>query len=131
MTVGSFAGIAFYVTDDTVRTLNSLSLESSAHYAVHERHGRVDLPEFTGVELQKASFDMLLLSYLGADPMSLYETLRGVVNSGQSSSLILGAKRIGTQWTATNVKLESQQFDGAGNVTVAKVSVSLQEYPAA
>ncbi len=129
MRVGSFAGISFYVSEDTVRTLQDLSWSVSARYATHQRHNNKDLPEMTGVELQQASFNMTLSAYLGVDPTALFKKLVRAVENGRVSSLILGRQRIGKQWVAKSAQIQSKQFDGHGAMTIATIKVTLQEYP--
>ena len=129
MRIGSFAGISFYVSDDTVRTLQDLSWSASAKYATHQRHNNKDLPEMTGTDLQQASFNMTLSAYLGTDPTALFKKLVSAVESGKVSSLVLGRQRIGKQWVAKSAQIQSKQFDGHGAMTIATVKVTLLEYP--
>lgn len=127
MTVGSFAGVAFYVSDATVQTISNLEWSASATYSTHKRHLYKDLPEMTGIDLQSLTFDMELNEYLGANPLNTYKDLQRACESGRVSSFILGGQRIGGQWVCKSVKMKSNQL-GAGDVISATVSATLQEY---
>ncbi len=129
MRVGSFGGISFYVSDETVRTLQDLSWSVSARYSTHQRHNNKDLPEKTGIELQEATFNMDLSAYLGVNPTTLFRKLVKMVENGKVCSLVLGSQRIGKRWVAKSAQMTSKQFDGRGAVTIATIKVTLQEYP--
>lgn len=129
MRVGSFGGISFYVSEDTVRTLQDLSWSVSARYSTHQRHNNKDLPEKTGTELQTATFSMMLSAYLGVNPTTLFKKLVRIVESGKVCSLVLGSQRIGKRWVAKSAQMTAEQYGRRGVVTIATVKVTLQEYP--
>lgn len=128
MKTGSFAGIAFTVSDSTIQTLNSLSWSSSGNWTTHQRHGAKDMPEMTGKGLDKVTFGMTLSAYFGVDPMAQYKKLRKAVESGKVATLVVGRSKVGTKWVATDCSLSATHYDREGSVASADVKVTLQEY---
>lgn len=53
-------GIPFIVSREVFRTPKNMKWSGSARYAVHERHATHALTEFTGLDPDCFSFDMLL-----------------------------------------------------------------------
>lgn len=129
---GSFCGIAFRVSEDMVKTIDSFSWTSAARYSTHQIHAGKELPEKVGEQLEKITFSMTLTAYLGVDPMAEYKKFNEIVTSGKTGVFMLGRKRIGAyRWTAIEASLTAVTYDGRGAVTTATVKVTLQEYPRA
>lgn len=101
----------------------------SARYSVHQRHLTNALTEFTGIDPDKMTFDIILSAYLGVDPMAEVVKVWKYERTGQAVPLVLGDKAYGKyRWNIVDHNMKMQTFDGDGNVTSATVSVSLQEY---
>lgn len=127
--VGCLGSIVFTVSRSTVRTLNKLVWSGSARYAVHQRHLSNALTEFTGVDPEKITFEMMLTSELGVDPMSEAENIDFLMSIGAAMPLVIGSRFYGKgRWTITGFSMKEQAFFPGGNVSAATVSVSLQEY---
>ncbi len=127
--VGCLGDIVFTVSSEFVRTLDNAQWSGSAQYAVHHRHATHALTEFTGLDPDKFTFDMVLGSALGTDPMEELTRLWKYERDGTAVPLTLGEHAYGKwRWVVVNHKAKIQAWDKFGNATMAKVSVSLQEY---
>lgn len=58
--VGCLGDVIFTVSRSVVRTLDNMTWSGSARYATHERHLTNALTEFTGLDPDKITFDILL-----------------------------------------------------------------------
>jgi len=129
MVLGSLGNIVFEVSEDTVRTLNNLKWGGSTRYATHQRHGTDAMAEFTGRNADTIRFDMILSAYLGVNPQTVIAQLFTHMRVGTTLPFVLGNKAYGKyRWVITKVDIDQKYYDGDGDVTHAKVTVSLQEY---
>ncbi len=127
--VGCLGDISFFVSADTVRTLHNLKWSGSARYAVHQRHLGRGLLEFTGTDPDKITFDMTLTAELGVNPAAETEKIRRYMTSGRTLPLVIGRKAYGSyRWVITGYSLKAQAHDRRGNIYLATLSVTLQEY---
>ena len=62
-------GISFIVSREVFRTPKNLKWSGSVRYATHERHNTHALTEFTGIDPDRFSFDILLTAEMGVDPL--------------------------------------------------------------
>ena len=62
-------GVVFEVSEQTVRTLKNWTWSGSVRYAVHNRHNYHALTEYTGMDPDKITFDILLKAELGVNPL--------------------------------------------------------------
>lgn len=129
MVVGALGDIVFQVSDDTVKTLNNFSWSGSARYASHQRHGYHAMSEYTGMNADTISFDMVLSAYLGVNPQDTITQIFTHERAGTALSFVLGNKAYGKyRWVITKHTVKAQYYDGNGDLTHCKVTVSLQEY---
>lgn len=127
--VGCLGDIVFTVSDRTIETINNVTWSGSARYANHQRHGTHALTEFTGLDPDKMTFDIVLSAYLGVDPIAEVVKLWNYERGGIAVPLVIGNKGYGKyRWSVLDHKMKMKTYDGRGNVTSATVSVSLQEY---
>ena len=127
--IGCLGDIIFEVSEDTVRTLDNMVWSGSARYAVHERHLTHALTEFTGLDPDKITFDILLSAELGVDPIAEVVKLWNIERSGRAVPLTVGTKGYGKyRWNILKHEMKMKTFYGNGDVHTATVSVSLQEY---
>ena len=103
-TIGCLGDVAFTVSDSVIRTLSNFQWSGSARYATHQRHLGRGLLEFTGTDPDKISFDITLSAQLGVTPAKEIARIAKYVSSGKKLPLTIG------------------------NLYVAVLSVSLQEY---
>ena len=127
--VGCLGDVVFTVSDATVRTLDNMSWSGSVRFAAHERHLGDTITEFTGVDPDKITFDITLLADLGVSPMAEADKIGRIMRSGRAVPLTIGTARYGRyRWNITKYTLKSKAFDRSGNLQMAVLSVSLQEY---
>ena len=127
--VGCLGDIVFTVSDRTIKTIDNVTWSGSARYATHQRHGTHALTEFTGLDPDKMSFDIVLSAYLGVDPITEVVKLWNYERSGIAVPLVIGNKGYGKyRWSVLDHKMKMKTYDGRGNVTSATVTVNLQEY---
>lgn len=127
--VGCLGDVIFTVSRSVVRTLDNMTWSGSARYATHERHLTHALTEFTGLDPDKITFDILLSADLGVDPIAEVVKLWNIERSGRAVPLTVGTKGYGKyRWSIVKHEMKMQTFYGNGDVHTATVSVSLQEY---
>lgn len=129
MQVGCLGDVIFSVSDDTVETINNFVWSGSARYSTHQRHLTHALTEFTGLNPDAITFDIVVSAYLGADPMAEVVKIWKYERDGTAVPLTIGTHAYGKyRWSITNHKMKMQTYDGVGDVTSATISVTLQEY---
>ncbi len=122
-------GIIFEVSDQTVRTLKNWKWSGSARYAVHNRHNYHALTEYTGMDPDKITFDIVLKVELGVKPMDDIEKLWIYKREGTAVSLTVGRHWYGKyRWNVKDLNVDIAHTDIVGNPTEATVSLTLQEY---
>lgn len=127
--VGCLGDVIFTVSRSVVRTLENMTWSGSARYATHERHLTHALTEFTGLDPDKITFDILLSADLGVDPIAEVVKLWNIERSGRAVPLTVGTKGYGKyRWNILKHEMKMKTFYGNGDVHTATVSVSLQEY---
>ena len=93
--VGCLGDVIFTVSRSVVRTLDNMTWSGSARYATHERHLTHALTEFTGLDPDKITFDILLSADLGVDPIAEVVKLWNIERSGRAVPLTVGTKGYG------------------------------------
>ncbi len=127
--IGCLGEMVFTVSEKTILTLDNMTWSGSARYATHQRHLTNALTEFTGIDPDKISFEMVLSASLGIDPLQEVVKLWGYERSGQAVFLVIGEKGYGKyRWNVISHEEKMVAYDQKGNVTAATVSVNLQEY---
>lgn len=127
--IGCLGDIPFLVSEDVVRTLDNMVWSGSVRYAIHERHGTNALTEFTGIDPDGITFDIVLSTDLGTSPNDEVVNIWNYERSGQAVPLTIGEKGYGKyRWNITKHSMKMQAFFRNGNVHTATVSVTLQEY---
>lgn len=127
--VGCLGDVIFTVSRSVVRTLDNMTWSGSARYATHERHLTHALTEYTGLDPDKITFDILLSAELGVDPIAEVVKLWNIERSGRAVPLTVGTKGYGKyRWNILKHEMKMKTFYVNGDVHTATVSVSLQEY---
>ena len=127
--VGCLGDVIFTVSRSVVRTLDNMVWSGSARYAIHERHLTHALTEYTGLDPDKITFDILLSAELGVDPIAEVVKIWNIERSGRAVPLTVGTKGYGKyRWNILKHEMKMKTFYGNGDVHTATVSVSLQEY---
>lgn len=122
-------GIQFIVSREVFRTPANMKWGGSARYATHERHATHALTEFTGLDPDYFSFDMLLTAELGVDPMAELVKLWTYERDGEALGLSIGGHGYGKhRWSIKKHETKMKYTDKAGALYAVEVSVDLLEY---
>lgn len=130
-TIGSWGGIVFSVSRQSVKTFDGLKWEAAAKYSTHDRHLKEPLLEFTGTDVESMSFSMFFSVFLGVNPISEVAKLLQAMRRGEVHRLVIGPKAYGTnKWVITKVSTALERYDNRGNLLVAAVNVTMNSYAA-
>lgn len=123
------SGISFIVSREVFRTPKNMEWSGSARYATHERHNTHALTEFTGLDPDRFSFDILLAAELGVDPLEEVVKIWNFERDAEAVGLVIGGKGYGKyRWTIKDHKTKMEYTDAAGDMYAVEVSVDLMEY---
>ena len=129
MQIGTLGEVVFSVSDQAVETIQNVVWSGSARYSTHQRHLSDALTEFTGLDPDSITFDIYLSAYLGVNPMSEVIKIWSYERSGAAVPLTIGTHAYGKyRWSILSHKVKAQDFDTAGDMTSATLSLTLQEY---
>lgn len=96
-------GISFIVSREVFRTPKNLKWSGSVRYATHERHNTHALTEFTGIDPDRFSFDILLTAEMGVDPLKEVVKIWNYERDGEALGLVIGGKAYGKyRWNIVN-----------------------------
>ena len=129
MQIGTLGEVVFSVSDQAVETIQNFVWSGSARYSTHQRHLSDALTEFTGLDPDGITFDIYLSAYLGVHRMSEVIKIWSYERSGAAVPLTIGTHAYGKyRWSILSHKVKAQDFDTAGDMTSATLSLTLQEY---
>ncbi|MBQ7566277.1 MAG: phage tail protein, partial [Oscillospiraceae bacterium] len=110
--IGCLGDVVFEVSDNVIKTIDNFQWSGSGRYSTHQRHGRVGMVEFTGLNPDKISFDMTLATYLGAKPMDEITKIVTYVRTGKTVPFTLGQKSYGRyRWLVQNYSFKAKTTD--------------------
>lgn len=122
-------GIPFTMSREVFRTPSNMNWSGSARYSTHERHATHALTEFTGLDPDSFSLDLMLTAELGVDPMEELVKLWTYERDGEAMGLVIGAHAYGKyRWSIQKHEVKVQYTDGNGDLYCVEVAVSLKEY---
>lgn len=122
-------GIRFTMSKEVFRTPSNMSWSGSARYSTHDRHATHALTEFTGLDPDNFSLDLILTAELGVDPMEELVKLWAYERDGEALGLVIGAHAYGKyRWSIQKHETKVQYTDRNGDLYCVEVSVSLLEY---
>lgn len=122
-------GIQFVVSRETFRTPKNMIWSGSARYATHERHVTHALTEFTGLDPDNFSFDILLTKELGVDPLEDIVKIFTYERDAEAVGLVIGGKAYGKyRWNIKSHETKIEYTDKAGDMYAVEVTVELLEY---
>ena len=122
-------GIQFIVSREVFRTPKNMKWSGSARYATHERHNTHALTEFTGLDPDRFSFDILLTSEMGLEPLKDVVKIWDYKRDGEALGLVIGGKAYGKyRWNIVNHETKIEYTDKNGDMYAVEVSVELLEY---
>lgn len=114
-----------------VLTFDNLQREGAGRWATHEIIGqdRKPLLEFIGPDLESLSFSIFMSTFLGVNPATELQKLRALRDGGIVCDFMIGGAALSTnQWVIKSLSEAHRTIDGSGNLLVAAVNVSMQEY---
>lgn len=127
--VGCLGDIIFQVSDQTITAINNVKWSGSARYSTHQRHNGNALTEFTGVEPDRMSFEMILPAERGKGARTELKKIWDYERSGEALPLTLGTRPYGKyRWTILSHDLTVNNTDAKGNFISGTVAIELQEY---
>ena len=122
-------GISFVVSREVFRTPKNLKWSGSVRYATHERHNTHALTEFTGIDPDRFSFDILLTAEMGVDPLKEVVKIWNYERDGEALGLVIGGKAYGKyRWNIKNHETKIEYTDKGGDMYAVEVTVELLEY---
>ncbi len=127
--VGCLGDILFQVSDQTITAINNVKWSGSARYSTHQRHNGNALTEFTGVEPDRMSFEIILPEERGKGARTELKKIWEYKRSGEVLPLTLGTRPYGKyRWTILSLDLTVVNTDAKGNFISGTVAIELQEY---
>lgn len=127
--VGYLGKVQFIVRDDQIMTISNFVMNRSVSYAEHARHGRGTLVEFTGIEPEEITFDIVISRYLGFGPLTQTAKLKNYMYAGTVLPLKIGEYQFGRyRWVITNLSFKGDNSTKKHNWGTAVVSVTLKGY---
>ena len=128
--VGMLGDVIFEVSSEKVLTLSNVKWSGSARWSTHDRHLQNALTEFTGIEPDKISFDIVVSWYNGIqDPQEAVNKIWEYERKGKAVPLTIGEKGYGKyRWTVTGHSSVMEYFDANGNLMHYTMTINLQEY---
>jgi len=122
LTSGDFLGTGI----TNIRTYQGLNRKSSARWVDHEIINGPPVSEFTGRSLKDIEMEIVLHSTVCFDPLSTYENLEKMLESGEPQRLFINGKNY-KKWTVRSIDGEETHWAG-GRPAYIKITVSLREY---
>jgi len=122
-------GVLFTSSLEEFRTPKNIKWGGSARYSTHERHLTDTLTEFTGLDPDSFSFDMLLTAELGVDPMQELAKIWAYERNAEAVGLVMGGHAYGRyRWTVRKLETKVEYTNVLGDLYAVEVSVELLEY---
>jgi len=122
MVVGDFLGTGM----THIQTYQSLERESTARWVDHDIINGPPVSEFVGRNLKNKEFEIMLHSTVHFDPLSTYETLEKMLDSGEPQRLFIDGKNYGW-WTVRSLE-GKETYWAYGRPAVMKINLSIREY---
>lgn len=128
--LGALGDIAFRVSAyNDIYTFDELSVNASSRTAEHEIIGEKALTEYLGPGLQEISMKIKMCAQWGVNPINEVSKLIEYCESGKVHSFSVGGNKMGkNKWLIKSVAENVKNYDNAGNILSAEVSISLKEY---
>lgn len=127
MIVGSFGNVSFEVSNDTIKTFQSMKLDRAASYAQHKVHGMKAVPEFTGFDCAQITFEVTLSIFFGIPPRTELQKLEDMLKSRKGYPLALGTDLYGGKWLLTKIGSSFKHFWKDGTLMTVSTTLTLLE----
>lgn len=128
MQTGMLGDVVFQVTDKTFRTISNLSRSNKANYTTHKLVAKKGILEYTGVEPETISFEVLFSAWMGENPEVWRRKLNTILERGKAVLFVLGTSPIGTRWVIESLSFDADKFYKDGTPAEYKAKISLKEY---
>ena len=128
MITGMLGDVIFEVSDQTYRTINNLTRNKKANYSTHKLVKKEGVLEFTGVDPETISFEILFSAWFGENPETWRKKLDTMLTNGKVVTFVLGTKPIGRRWVLEDMSAATQFYYKDGTPADYKVTVNLKEY---
>jgi phage protein U len=127
MSIGVLGPIVFEVSADVVRTWQEAKRSGSARWATHEVYAGKPKKEFIGPGLDKITMSVRLDIDRGVSPRDELRQMREQRDAGNALQFTVGGELVG-DFTIENLDEEWRHMSRTGVLTVASVSLTLEEY---
>ena len=127
--IGFWGSERFEVSDKKVFTPNNIQRSSSSRFESFSRIGAKPLTEYIAPGLATLSLTIQVNVMLGVNPRATLDHWIALAEAGNPDVLVIGNKVLGTdQWVLKTAADTWKQLDGQGNILVAEMNLSLEEY---
>lgn len=128
-TIGTLGNIVFETSTEKIRTFDNFKKKNSARFATHDVMNRKPVLEYLGPGLDNISFSMRFDVMLGVNPADEMKALREIRDKGEAVELVIGGQPVSENlWVVIDISEDWSKIDNRGNIIIANVEVSLQEY---
>jgi len=127
--IGKFGEIIFETNDKRIRNFLDLKRESSIRTVSHEIINAKPILEYQGPDLDTLNFSVILNGNLGLKPKDELKTWRKKYENVEAEDFLLASEKIGdNKWLITNISESYEKILNTGEILIAKLDITLQEY---
>lgn len=127
--IGKFGDIIFETNDKRIKNFSDLKRDSSIRTASHEIINSKPILEYQGPDLDSLSFSVVLNGNLGIKPKDELKMWREKHEEAEAEDFFLGDEKIGNnKWLITNISENYEKILNTGEILIAKLDITLQEY---
>jgi phage protein U len=127
MSVGILGDVKFEASADLVRTWRDAQRTGSSRWATHDVFSRKPVQEFLGPGLDQLHLSVRLDITRGVVPKDELKALRLMRDTGAVSQFTIGGSLVG-DFVVKDLSEAWMRFDRAGVLTLADVTLALEEY---
>ncbi|MBR1476889.1 MAG: phage tail protein [Lachnospiraceae bacterium] len=121
--------ITFEVSSNKVLTFEKLSQTVSGRWATHNVIGGKPKPEYIGEGQRTINLPIFLSVNHGIRPRTTMERIEEAVEDGETFTLVIGGKKIGSrQWIISQMSESWGEVIRDGRLCSAHLTLTLQEY---
>lgn len=129
MTVGSFMGQVFTVSDIKILTPTNWQGAVGSDWSEHERIGEKPRKQWIGPKARKYTCDILLRAQDGVAPRETLEALEQIAESDKTDHFVIGGKPISSNpFCLTELSEAWNTVLAGGKLVECKVSLTIEEY---
>ena len=118
-----------YLGRGKVLTFNNYVRRTQGRYAKHDLINQPELLEYIGMEAEKITLDIKLISSLGVNPAEETALIRQMLKDGVQEYLVIAGEVIGeNKWVITDLVEKVKMTDNRGRTILSELAVTFQEY---